>query len=172
MTHRCIELVKHFEGFRPHIYICPAGYPTIGYGHVVTPEERKIFANGITKEEAEFYLIRDLLKIQKAILPLIAVTITPLMLDALVSFTFNVGVYAFRSSTLRRKLNRMEYYDVADEFLRWVYAGGRILKGLIRRRQAERALYLEGVDQLWLVNVRSAKASATNTKQGDMFERS
>lgn len=67
------------------------------------------------------------------------------MLDALVSFAFNVGTHAFEISTLRRKLNREEYLDAADEFLRWVYAGGRKLRGLVRRREAERALFLEGL---------------------------
>jgi len=147
MTPRCIELVKHFEGFSPVPYLCPAGVKTIGYGHVITPEENiKI---PLSKEEAEVILIIDLLRVEKAIIPFITAKIHPFMLDALISFSFNVGIYAFKASTLRRKLNAQEYLEAADEFLRWVYAGGRKLKGLIRRREAERGLYLEGLKLLF-----------------------
>jgi len=147
MTPRCIELVKHFEGFSPVPYLCPAGIKTIGYGHVITSDEDiKI---PLSKEEAEIILIIDLLKVEKAITPLITVKIHPFMLDALISFSFNVGIYAFKASTLRRKLNAQEYLEAADEFLKWVFAGGRKLKGLIRRREAERGLYLEGFKLLF-----------------------
>ena len=148
MTERCIELVKRFEGFMPHLYLCPAGYPTIGYGHLVLKHEIQRFKDGITEEEAEELLRKDLLKREKRIKPWIKVEIHPYMLDALLSFVYNVGCWAFYGSTLRRKLNREEFYDAADEFLRWVYAGGRKLRGLIRRRQAERELFLEGVNLL------------------------
>ncbi|MDW8136260.1 MAG: lysozyme [Thermodesulfobacterium sp.] len=147
-TEKCLELVKKFEGFSPKIYVCPAGYPTIGYGHVVTPEEREKFKNGITEEEAEELLRQDLLKFAKAIKPLIKVPIHPYMFDALLSFTFNVGVYAFKASTLRRKVNAKEWQEAADQFLRWVYAGGRKLPGLVRRRQEERKLFLLGYTEV------------------------
>lgn len=148
MTNRCIELVKKFEGFRNKIYLCPAGYPTIGYGHVVLKHEKEKFKNGITQEEAEELLILDLAKREIKITPWIKVEIHPWMFDAILSFVFNVGIWAFYRSTLRRKLNRGEFYDAANEFLKWVYAGGRKLKGLVRRRQAERELFLEGLQLL------------------------
>ena len=148
MTPRCVELVKRFEGFVPHIYRCPAGYPSIGYGHVVRPGEEELFKDGITEEEAERLLITDLAKVELKLWPLIKVTIHPWMMDALISFSFNVGLYAFRASTLRRKLNSKDFGDAADEFLRWVYAGGRKLRGLVRRRKAERALFLEGLEEM------------------------
>lgn len=144
MTEKCIELVKKYEGFSAVPYLCPAGYPTIGYGHVITKEET--FQYPISKEFAEQLLIQDLVKIEKLVKPMIKVDIHPYMLDAIISFSYNVGVYAFKASTLRKKLNNYEWYECADQFLRWVYAGGRILKGLIKRRQEERALFLEGVN--------------------------
>lgn len=145
MTDRGIELIKRFEGFSPAVYICPAGYPTIGYGHVVMPEEKERFKAGITKEEAEDLLITDLMRFEKRIKPLIKVEITEPMLDAIISFSYNTGIGAFQRSTLRQKLNRGEFMDTADEFLKWTYAGGQRLRGLLLRRQAERELFLQGV---------------------------
>ncbi len=144
MTHKCIELIKTFEGFSPTVYICPAGYPTIGYGHVVWNWDGKQMK--ITEEEAERLLIEDLVKLEKNVKQLITVNMHEYMLDAILSFTYNVGIYAFRASTLRRKLNRGEFFDAAEEFLKWVFAGGKRLLGLVRRRQVERALFLKGVE--------------------------
>lgn len=147
MTETGIELVKRFEGFSPKVYLCPAGYPTIGYGHVVTPEERERFARGITKEEAEELLKIDLAKFEKGVRAhLKGARLHDYCIDALVSFSYNVGLYAFQSSTLRRLILRGELLDAADQFLRWVYAGGRKLKGLELRRRAERELFLEGIE--------------------------
>jgi len=149
MTKRCVELVKEFEGFSSRPYRDPVGVLTTGYGHVVKlPQEQWLVDKELTKEEAELLLIRDLFHVEGMIIPKIKVAIHPWMMDALVSFAYNVGAYAFRASTLRQKLNRKEFRDAADEFLRWVYAGGRKLKGLVRRRQAERALFLEGVEEM------------------------
>lgn len=142
MTLRGIELVKKFEGFSPSVYLCPAGYPTIGYGHIVRPEEK---FSTITEKEAEDLLIQDLLKFEMLIIKSLPVELPPLSLDAITSFVYNVGFYAFRASTLRKKLIRKEFLDAAGEFLRWVYAGGKKLKGLVLRRQAEQELFLEGI---------------------------
>ncbi|MDI1471925.1 lysozyme [Thermodesulfovibrio sp. 1176] len=150
MTERGIELIKRFEGYSPTVYLCPAGYLTIGYGHVVRPEEREMFAKGITMEQAEELLRQDLSKYEKAVISLlqpVAFSLQPQQIDALTSFAYNVGLYALKASTLRRKILRGDLLDAADEFLKWVYAGGRKLQGLVRRRQAERELYLEGVLQ-------------------------
>lgn len=135
------ELIKRFESFSSTIYICPAGYPTIGYGHVVKPQEKERFADGIAKPEAVALLQADMAGAERAVLRLISVPLTDGQFDALVSFTFNLGTGALQRSTLRRKINREEHEDVPAEFLRWVWAGGRKLNGLIRRRQAEAALY-------------------------------
>jgi lysozyme len=144
MTKKCVELVKKYEGFRAVPYLCPAGYPTVGYGHVITKGE--ILQYPMSKEFAEQLLLQDLIKTEMLIRPMIKVDIHPYMLDALVSFSFNVGAYAFKSSTLRKKLNSGEWYECAEQFLRWIYAGGKKLTGLIKRRQEERELFLEGVN--------------------------
>lgn len=142
-----IELVKKFEGFSPTPYVCPAGYLTIGYGHVLTPTEKEVL-KVITREEAELLLERDLQKYLSQVSRL-SPPLPPLCLFSLTSFTYNVGVFAYQRSTLRRKLLRAEYEDAANEFLKWVYAGGRVLPGLVKRRQAEREMFLKGISGIY-----------------------
>lgn len=142
ITDEGVDLIKRFEGFSSSIYICPAGYPTIGYGHVVRDDEKQRFAGGIDTEEGESLLRQDVRWAERGALRLIEVPLTDGQFDSLVSFTFNLGSGALQRSTLRRKLNRSEYESAAGEFRRWVWAGGRKLKGLIKRREAEKALFI------------------------------
>jgi len=139
ITQNGIDLIKRFEGFSRTVYFCPAGYQTIGYGHVVKPHED--FSAGIDEAQAEELLRQDAAIAEQAVLRLINVPLTDCQFDALVSFTYNLGGGALQRSTLRRKINREEHTDVPPEFLRWVWAGGRKLKGLMRRRKAEATLY-------------------------------
>jgi lysozyme len=148
ITEKCFSLIKEFEGKRLKPYLCPAGYWTIGYGHVLVKDEVTAFKDGITEEQAETLLYEDVYKTYFMIFPLVTVYLHHYCWDALVSFSFNVGVYAFRASSLRKKINRAEFYSAAEEFLKWVFAGGKKLKGLVRRRQQERDLFLEGVKLL------------------------
>ena len=141
LTDEGLALIKCFEGFVPGIYICPGGWPTIGYGHVVRDGERDRFADGIDEATAEDLLRRDVEAAEQAVLRLIGVPLEDGQFDALSSFTFNLGAGALQRSTLRRKVNRGEHDAVPAEFGRWVWAGGRKLKGLIRRREAEAAIY-------------------------------
>lgn len=136
-----LAIISNFEGFSPQIYICPAGYPTIGYGHVVKAHEKERFASGITEPDAQALLQIDVGIAERAVLRLISVPLTDGQFDALVSFTFNLGAGALQRSTLRRKVNRGDHDDVSAEFMKWVWAGGRRLKGLIRRRRAEALLF-------------------------------
>ena len=136
-----LALIKQYEGFAAHIYICPAGYATIGYGHVVQRGES--FDEPIEREEAEALLKSDVKQAELAVARYIDVPLTTNQFDALVSFTFNLGAGALQRSTLRRKVNRSEHAQVPSEFNRWVYAGGKKLKGLIARRQTEAALYAQ-----------------------------
>jgi lysozyme len=138
-----LDLIKQFEGFSPTVYICPAGYPTIGYGHVVKPQEREQFVGGITPEQAETLLRQDVQTAERAVLRLITVPLTDGQFDALVSFTFNLGAGALQRSTLRRKVNRGDHSAVPAEFRKWVWAGGRKLEGLVRRRDREAKLYFQ-----------------------------
>ncbi|WP_369602611.1 lysozyme [Hahella sp. SMD15-11] len=141
ITQEGLDLIKRFEGFSPTIYLCPAGYPTIGYGHVVRNDEREQFADGINEEEAGDLLQRDVRWAEQGVLRLIDVPLSDGQFDALVSFTFNLGTGALQRSTLRRKVNREEHEQVPREFMRWVWAGGRKLRGLITRRLHESMRY-------------------------------
>jgi GH24 family phage-related lysozyme (muramidase) len=136
-----LDLICRFEGFSPVIYICPAGYPTIGYGHLITAANKERFLDGVDEDEALELLRSDVGKAERAVLRLIAVPLTQGQFDALVSFTFNLGSGALQRSTLRRKVNREEHDDVPAELMKWVWAGGRKLKGLVKRRKAESLFY-------------------------------
>jgi len=136
-----LALIKRFEGFSPTIYLDAAGLPTIGYGHLLRSGEAEMFARGISEEAGIALLIKDVQKAEQAVLRLVRVPLSEDQFDALVSFTFNLGSGALQRSTLRRKVNREEHADVPPEFMRWVWAGGKKLRGLIRRREAEAALY-------------------------------
>ncbi|MEM4134315.1 MAG: lysozyme [Candidatus Micrarchaeia archaeon] len=149
MTKKCLDLVKAFEGFSARPYLCPAGYWTIGYGHVLGKTWQDTWGSLIfTKEQAEEMLLKTLKNIEFVINSLIEVDIHDYMLDALISFSYNCGIYAFRASTLRRLINQGELYQASEQFTRWVYAGGKKLNGLVRRRQAEKELYLKGLSLL------------------------
>ncbi len=136
-----LALIKRFEGFAPDVYICPGGWPTIGYGHVLRDDERARFGDGIDEATAEDLLRCDVETAEQAVLRLIGVPLEDGQFDALGSFTFNLGAGALQRSTLRRKVNGGEHDAVPREFRRWVWAGGRKLKGLMRRREAEAELY-------------------------------
>jgi len=145
---QAIELAKRFEGFhrvpkhdpnRAYPYICPAGYPTIGYGHLCDPKHPPI-----TKGEAEAYLAQDLKVALAATLRYCPVlTIEPATrLAAIVDFTFNLGAGRLQASTLRRRINQRDWTGAATELRRWVYGGGKVLPGLVARRAAEAAWLL------------------------------
>lgn len=134
-----LVLVKRFEGFSPVVYRCPAGIPTIGYGHVVQDAAR--FAHGIGEAQATQLLLGDVAVAEQAVRRLIAVKLAQGQWDALVSFTFNLGGGRLQASTLRRVVNRGEHEAVPAQLMRWVYGGGRVLPGLVARRAAEAALY-------------------------------
>lgn len=138
-----IDLAKHFEGFhrvpradpgRAHPYVCPAGYWTIGYGHLCDPKHPPI-----TEAEAEGYLAADLMTALNATLrfcPVLAAEPEG-RLVAIVDFTFNLGAGRLQTSTLRRRVNQRDWAASASELRRWVYGGGRILSGLVARRESE-----------------------------------
>lgn len=141
ITKEGLELIKRFEGFEPEVYLDAAGYPTIGYGHLIRKDEGDMYAGGISEAAAEALLAKDVGFAERAVLRLIKVPLTDGQFDALVSFTFNLGGGALQRSTLRRKVNREEHEVVPRELRKWVWAGGRKLRGLIRRRNAEAMLY-------------------------------
>ena len=133
-----INLIKKYEGFSAIPYICPGNYLTIGYGHLIKKDES---FSKISKLEAEKLLMLDLKSFELSIQKLISSSINQSQFDALCSFAYNLGAGALQRSTLRQKINRDEYIQAANEFSRWVYAGGKKLRGLVSRREAERQLF-------------------------------
>lgn len=135
---RGIELIKTFEGFKPEPYVCLGGYLTIGYGHKLLPSDPyKV----VTPEKAEIILRSDLRKIERSVLKYIDVEINEDQFSALVSFTFNLGPAVLQRSALRQKINYSQYEEAAKEFQKWVYAGGKKIMGLVRRRKLESDLF-------------------------------
>lgn len=134
-----LAIIERFEGFSATPYLCPAGMWTIGYGSTRGVTKT---APPITIAEGEALLKRDIARAEAAVLRYIGVDLTDDEFSALVSFTFNLGAGALQRSGLRQKLNRSEYEEAADEFDKWVRAGGRKLAGLVARRQAEKELFL------------------------------
>lgn len=132
-----IDLIKSCEGCRLRAYTDSVGVWTIGYGHTETAERGMV----ITAEEAEELLRADLRRFESGVKGLVAVELTQGQFDALVSFSFNVGLGNLRRSTLLRKLNEGNYTEASKQFLRWTKAGGKELKGLVKRRQAEQDLF-------------------------------
>ena len=139
-----VELAKRFEGFhkvpkndpvrRAHPYICPAGFWTVGFGHLCKPDHQPI-----TEAEAEVYLAQDLMTALTATLrycPVLA-TESESRLAAVVDFTFNLGAGRLQTSTLRRRINQRDWANAGQELRRWVYGGGKVLPGLVKRREAE-----------------------------------
>jgi lysozyme len=139
-----IEIVKHFEGFRSRPYRCSAGIPTIGYGACYYPDGTRVTMGDrqVSKDQAEELLVYGLRTAEKAVARLVGVPLTVNAFSSLSSFVFNVGSSRFRSSTLRQRLNRKNYAQAAMEFPKWRRGGGVILPGLVRRRSAERELFL------------------------------
>lgn len=136
-----LNLVKRFEGVSTIAYRCPAGVLTIGYGHTAGVSE----GDTLTEEECDALLQDELKLYANLVLSCVKVPLTEHQLDALTSFTFNVGIGAFKSSTALQKINASNFDAVPAELLRWDKAtvNGKltVLKGLVRRRTAEAALF-------------------------------
>jgi lysozyme len=139
MSEKGLALLREFEGFSTGLYLCPAGLPTIGYGHVVREDEE--IGEIISREEAEILLQRDVAACEVVAEGFIRQEASSGQWDAMLCLMFNIGGQAFRRSTLLRKFNNKDIEGAAAEFGRWVFGGGRKLAGLERRRKAERTLF-------------------------------
>lgn len=146
-SQRGIDLIKEFEGFEERAYKDVVGYWTIGYGSLYVNGVRVSPGMRITREGAEEQLKSDVVRFEKAIEKLVTVDLNQNQFDALVSFTYNLGEGNLGKSTLLKKLNRGDFNGAADEFLKWNRAGGKVVNGLVRRRAAERELFLSGVEE-------------------------
>ncbi len=133
-----IDLIKRWEGFRDKAYLCPGNVWTIGYGHTKNVYQGMY----INKEQAEQLLKEDLSYFENAVRQLSKVELTQGQFDAMVSFSFNVGVNALRKSTLLRLVNQKKLTAASKEFSRWVYANKKKLPGLVKRREEEKQLFL------------------------------
>ncbi len=133
------DILKYFEGCRLEAYQDSVGVWTIGYGHTkgVTPSMT------ITQEEAEQMLLTELEEYEGYIENMVAVPLTQNQFDALVVWVYNLGPTNFKNSTLLKELNSGNYYAASNELLRWNKAGGKVLAGLVKRREAEAQLFNE-----------------------------
>ena len=134
------NLLKKFEGCKLKAYRCPAGILTIGYGHTSAagaPEVKEGMT--ITQDEAESILKNDLVKYEQPVAAMVKVPLEQNQFDVLVDFAYNAGVGALKSSTLLKKVNAGDFDAVPDELMKWTKGGGKVLPGLVRRRQAESA---------------------------------
>ncbi|ARG33970.1 MULTISPECIES: lysozyme [Acinetobacter] len=139
-----LNLIKGFEGKRLNAYDDGVGVWTIGFGTIKYPNGVRVKkGDTCTEQQAETYLKNDLTKFEVAINKLVKVPLTQNQFDALASFTYNLGETNLANSTLLKKLNKSDYQGAADQFLVWNKAGGKVMKGLVRRREAERALFLK-----------------------------
>jgi lysozyme len=156
ISKKALEMIKHHEGVRLKPYRCPAALWTIGVGHVIDGNHTKLsvdarkllpcpteWSRTFTMEEVDAILQKDLDRFVAGVLRYCpSAANNQSWLDALVSFSFNVGLGTLQRSTLRQKHNRGDYVGAADEFLKYCKAGGKVLRGLENRRKDERAIYL------------------------------
>jgi lysozyme len=144
------DLIKSFEGChkkngdRFEAYLCPAKVPTIGWGHTNDHGRQFAMNAGWTQQECDDEFAKDMVGFENAVTKMVKVPLKQHQYDALVSFAFNAGAGNLRGSTLLRKLNAGDYDGAAAQFLKWVYGGGKVLPGLVRRRAAE-SLMFQGV---------------------------
>ena len=153
-----IKLIKHFEGCHLKPYLCPALLWTVGYGHVLYPEQNRLplaqrksynlkiehFRNW-EQSEVDALLKQDLQRFERGVLRYITVPLKQNEFDALVSFSFNLGLGTLQRSSIRSKLNRGDKEGAIDTLLKYCRAGGKILKGLQRRRAAEADLFFSHI---------------------------
>lgn len=141
-----VTLIKKFEGFRARPYLCPGLVATVGYGSTFYADGRAVQLTDplISQADAELLLQGTLGQYEDAVRDCVTQPLTQGQFDALVDFAYNCGTGSFRSSTLRKKVNVGDMMGASLEFARWNKAAGAILPGLVRRREAERVLFVGG----------------------------
>lgn len=161
-----IKELRASEGVRREAYLDSVGVWTIGVGHTASaglPAPKKGMV--ISDAEVDEILARDLVLFEKAVENAVKVPLNQNQFDALVNWTFNVGTGAMAKSTLVRKLNAKDYQGAADQFRVWNKAGGEVLKGLVTRRERERALFLAPVKATEAPTAPSTPTPATTPKE-------
>jgi len=155
VSDKALKTIIHHEGVRYKPYLCPAGLWTVGVGHVLYPKQgllpvaqrgsiglRVEDFRQFTKDEVDAILKADLRRFERGVLRYCPAIATQGQFDALVSFSFNVGLGTLQRSTLRQKHNRGEFDSAAAEFMKYTKGGGKVLKGLVNRRKDEMKIYL------------------------------
>ena len=155
LTKKTIKMIKHHEGVRYKPYRDVVHLWTVGCGHLMYNDQYKLSGKGreayqlhqndnrrFSEEEVDELLRKDLARFERGVRRFITVSLTDNQYGALISFAFNVGLGNLQRSTLRQKVNREEHEQASKEFLKWVRAGGKVWKGLVRRRKEESELYL------------------------------
>lgn len=155
ISSRALDMIKHHEGVRTRAYRCPARLWTIGVGHVIDQNHIKVpfdqrldltipagWDRQLTMEEVDAILAKDLESFERGVVRLCPAAVDRQShLDALVSFAFNVGLGNLQRSSIRQRYNRGDYDGAGEGFLDWTKAAGKVLPGLVKRRNAERALF-------------------------------
>lgn len=154
VSQKCIENIKKDEGVRNKPYQCPALLWTVGVGHVIDPNHGRVpladrkglpipagWDRVLSAEEIDSILRKDLARFEAGVTRLCPVKLTQGQFDALVSFSFNVGLGNLQNSTLRMKVNRGDMEGAAEQFLVWTKAGGKVLPGLVKRRTHEKEMF-------------------------------
>lgn len=157
ISKQALDMIKHHEGVRLKPYRCPARLWTVGVGHVIVPDHAKTpfderlnlklpkeWNRQLTMEEVDAILQADLKRFETGVRKLCPANLSQSRLDALVSFSFNVGLGNLQRSSIRMRHNRGDFAGAADEFMKWTKAAGKVLPGLVKRRTDERNLYLKG----------------------------
>lgn len=132
-----VQLIEQFEGYSDVAYKCPAGVWTIGYGSTSINGKKVVENQTITEPEARQDVDKRLAELDKQITAAVKVPLNNNQLNALLDFCYNVGIGNFRSSTLLKKLNEGDYKQAGEQLLVWNKSNGKVLPGLVKRRQAE-----------------------------------
>ena len=144
-----LDLIKHYEGCRLTAYPDPATHAepwTIGIGHTGLVDGVKVHKGMvITQQKADIILQSDLVRFEKSVTTLVKVPLTQGQFDSLVSFCFNLGSGALQQSTLLKLLNKKKYKEASLEFIKWNKAGGKVMAGLTKRRNAESYLFKNNI---------------------------
>ena len=142
ISNKGLELIKEFEGFSSVAYLCSAKKATIGYGNTFWEDGTPVkIGDQISKERAETLLKHVVDNFSVAVEVDIKIEVTQNQFDAMVSLAYNIGLGAFKNSTLLRQLNRGNFVGASQEFLRWDKSNGKPLLGLTRRREREKLLF-------------------------------
>lgn len=142
-SENCLSIIRECEGFEPKPYLCPAKIPTIGWGSTKYPDGKRVSLSDapITREQGDKILLATLAEYEAAVIRMVRVVLNQNQFDALVDFAYNCGVGNLEKSTLLKLLNAGDYAGAANQFPLWNKGGGKVLAGLVKRRELERKLF-------------------------------